>query len=269
MEESNRKKTSRRNHPSTRLADDKPINGMRLYIEEMDIYGNLENLHDDDDLSSIGNSISRYVDSGISFLEDADGRKERMDILGISEKDFIGVSVSRDSSTAELDASLIQEAPLGSQPATLYRGDDDESKGLYILHRLYLPRWMQLAPTWLQVLVLGSLMLLILSIVVAGIALSEMNNGSSQSNPILGGPETRPTPSPITMEQTNAFSPTVNVQDQIDESQPSTSSPSISSDESYPNNLFSPAKKNSRRNNEDTTASRSFGIIRVSFTSPH
>jgi hypothetical protein len=53
MEESNRKKTSRRNHPSTRLADDKPINGMRLYIEEMDIYGNLENPHDDDDLSSI------------------------------------------------------------------------------------------------------------------------------------------------------------------------------------------------------------------------
>jgi hypothetical protein len=78
MEESNRKKTSRRNHPSTRLADDKPINGMRLYIEEMDIYGNLENPHDDDDLSSIGNSISRYVDSGVRFLEDADGRKERI-----------------------------------------------------------------------------------------------------------------------------------------------------------------------------------------------
>jgi hypothetical protein len=237
MEQSNRKKKSS-NHPSTRLEDGKPINGMRLYIEEReDIYGNLANPHDDDDLSSIGNSISRYVDSEVGFLEDADGRKERVDVLGISEKYYIGVSVSRDSATAELDASLIQEAPPGSQPAALFRNDCDESKGWYISHRLCLPRWMQLAPTWLQVLVLGSLMLLIVSIVVAGIALIEINNGSSQSNPILEGPEAGPTPSPITMGQTNVFSPTYNVQDQINESQP-TSSLSIPL-EPGPSNIFS------------------------------
>jgi hypothetical protein len=220
MEQSNRKKRSNY-HPSARVEDGKPLNGMRLYIEERDIYGNFANPHDDDDLSSIGNSISRYVDSGVSFLEDADGRKERMDVLGLSEKDFIGVPVSRDSSssTAELDSSLIQEAPLGSQPDALYN-NAGESKGWFISHRLCLPRWMQLAPTWLQVIVLGSLLILIVSIVVAGIALSQMNHDSSQSNPILGGPEARPTPSPITMGQTNAFSPTVNVKDQSNESRP-------------------------------------------------
>jgi hypothetical protein len=218
MEQRNMKKESSY-LPSARVEDGKPINGMRLYIEERDIYGNLANPHDDDDLSSIGNSISRYVDSGASFLEDADGRKERMDVLGLSEKDFTGVLISRDSTTAEFDVSLIQEAPPGSQPNPC-RNEGQISKGWYISHRLCLPRCIQLAPTWLQVLVLGSLVLLMVSIVVAGGALSEMNNGNSKSNPILGKPGAIPTPSPITMGQTNAFSPTVNVRNKINESRP-------------------------------------------------
>jgi hypothetical protein len=214
MEQSNRKKEGSY-LPSARVEDGKPINGMRLYIEERDIYGN----YDDDDLSSIGNSTRRYVDSGVSFLEDADGSRERMDILGLSEKEFTGLFVSRDSATALLDVSLIQEAPSGSQPVSC-RSDGNILKGWFISHRLCIPRYIQLAPKWLKVLVLGSLMLLIVSIVVAGIALSEMNNGSSQSNPILGGAGAGPTPSPVTMGQTNAFSPTVNVRDKINESRP-------------------------------------------------
>jgi hypothetical protein len=220
MEQRNRKKKESRSClPSARVEDGEPINGMRLYIEDRDIYGNLANPHDDDDLSSIGNSICRYVDSGASFLEDADGRKERMDVLGLSEKDFTGVLISRDSATAELDVSLIQEAPPGSQPNPC-RNDGNISKDWFISHRLCLPRCIQLAPTWLQVLVLGSLILLMVSIVVAGGALSEMNNGSSKSNPILGVPGAIPTPSPIPMGKTNAFSPTVNVRDKINDSRP-------------------------------------------------
>lgn len=224
-------------HSSTRVEDGMQIHGMKLYIEERDIYGTSSNPHDDDDLSSIGNSIHRYVDSGISFLEDVDGKKEKMSVLGLSEKHVIRVSVSQDS-TAELDGSLIQAAPPGSQPDPS-RNDGDVSKGWYISHSICLPRWIQRAPTWLQVLVLGSLMLLIVSIVVAGIALSEMNTDSSQSNPNFGRLGATPTPSPITMGQTNAFSPTVIFQDQINESQP-TSSPSLPL-ESVPNNIFSPA----------------------------
>jgi hypothetical protein len=61
-----------------------------------------------------------------------------------------------------------------------------------------------------------------------------------------------PTPSPITLEQTNMFSPTVSVEDQINESLPAanvqdqinesepTSSPASSPLESGPNNIFSP-----------------------------
>jgi hypothetical protein len=212
---------------------------MRLYIEDMNV-GNSAT-PDDDDVSSIGNSLYRYVDSGPSVSADVDGMKERIYILGLSATDFIGVSVAQDSLTADLDVSLIQAAPPGSQPAPFIK-DGDESKGWFISPSLCLPWWIRRAPTWLQILVIGSLILLITSIVVAGIALGEINNASSQSNAILGVsrsiPTSSPVRSPITIGQTNDFSPTVNVQDQINESQP-TSSPS-SPLKSGPNNIFSP-----------------------------
>jgi hypothetical protein len=250
MVQGNRRKNSIY-HSSTRVEDGMPITGLRLYIEDMDICGNSVNRDVDDDVSSIGNSLHRYIDSSASVTEDVDCMKAKMHVLGLSATDFIGVSVSQDSATAELDVSLIQTAPPGSQPDPFNR-DGDVSKGWYISHSLCLPRWkgwhishslclprwIQRAPTWLQLLVIGSLMLLIISIVVAGIALSEMNNDRSQSNVIRGGPEYIPTPSPITFGQTNVFSPTVNIQDQINESQP-TSSP-LSPLESFPKNIFSP-----------------------------
>jgi hypothetical protein len=225
---------------STRVEGGKPINGMRLYIEDMGNFGNSAT-PDDDGVSSIGDSLYRYVDSGPNASADVDGMKERIHVVGLSATDFIGVSVSHDSLTADLDVSLIQTPPPGSQPAP-FNKDGDESKGWFILPILCLPRCIRRAPTWLQVLVIGSLMLLIASIVVAGIALGEMNNASSRSNAILGVSRSIPTPSPvrspISIGQTSVFSPTVNVQDQINESQP-TSSPS-SPLESGPNTNFSP-----------------------------
>jgi hypothetical protein len=194
---------------------------MVFYLEDMDICGNAAT-PDDDDVSSMGNSLHRYVDS------DVDGMKERIHVLGLSAQE--------DSLTADLDVSLIQTPPPGSQPDPLNKYGD-ESKGWFILPCLCLPRWIRRAPTWLQVLVIASLMLLIIAMVIAGIALGEIKNDSSQSsqsNAILGVPGYIPTPSPITM----GFSPTVNVQDQINEPQP-TSSPS-SPLESGPNTDFSP-----------------------------